>query len=177
MKPRAIATGALLTFVVVSMAYLIIKETRLPASDPNEQGNDAVVASGQTTVTGVANGPSNATESAHSVVAYYFYGNVRCQTCRKLEAYTSESIRTTFTNELAAGRLQWRTVNVDEPANEHFVKDYDLTSRAVVLVELVDGQQARWKDLVQIWDLVGDKEKFQKYIADETTAFLSGETM
>lgn len=172
MKPKAITTVALLAFVAVSIGYLIIKETRFPASDPNEQRSDAVVASGQTTVTGVANGPSNATESAHSVVVYYFYGNVRCQTCRKLEAYTSESITTTFANELADGRLQWRTANTDEKENEHFVKDYELTSRAVVLVEMVDGKQVGWKSLASIWDLVADKESFQKYITDETAAML-----
>ena len=177
MKPKAIATGALLAFVVVSIGYLIAKETRSPKPDAKEQGNDAVAASEQVPVAGTTDEPSNATKSVHTVVAYYFHGNVRCQTCRKLEAYTSESVATSFANELADGRLQWRTVNVDKKANEHFVKDYELTSRSVVLVEMVGGKQLGWKNLASIWNLVADKAAFQKYIADETAGFLKKENM
>jgi hypothetical protein len=177
MKPKAIATGALSAFVAVSMGYLIVKETRNPKPDTTEQGNDAVAAPEQVPVAGTAEKPSNAAESVRIVVAYYFYGNVRCQTCRKLEAYTSESVTTSFPNELADGRLQWKTANVDEKENEHFVKDYELTSRSVVLVYMVDGTQVEWKNLASIWDLVADKAAFQKYISDETAAFLKKGSM
>ncbi len=169
MKPKAIITGMLLAFVALSIGYLIVKETK--TSRQGEKNSDGLVAlsSEQPPMKGA---PDIATELTEKVVAYYFYGNVRCQTCRKIEAYTSESILATFTNELSARTLEWKTANVDEKENEHFVKDYELTSRAVVLVKIVDGKQAEWKSLARIWDLVGDKDLFQKYIKDETKAFL-----
>jgi hypothetical protein len=167
MNPKKIVTGVLMAFVALSVVYLIVKETR--TTDP---------AASVGTSTNTAQGESvNIAEKANTVVAYYFHGNVRCQTCRKIEAYTAESITNSFKDELLAGQLQWKIVNVDETANEHFVKDYELTSRSVVLVQMVDGKQSRWKNLAQIWDLVGDKEKFQKYISDETTGFLAGGKM
>ena len=172
MKAKSLITGILLGFVAVSIGYLIIKEQR--ASDPvaEEEGGLKATALKRPSAKGVTGGSAEVIELGDTVVAYYFYGNVRCQTCKKLEAYTSESILTSFTNELSTGALKWETVNTDEKENEHFVTDFELTSRSVVLVKWVDGKQTEWKNLERIWDLVGDKGDFQKYITEEARAFL-----
>ncbi len=175
MNPKKIVTGVLMAFVALSVVYLIVKETRTPEPVAEAQLSNDVVAG---TSTNTAQGEAvNIAKKANTVVAYYFHGNVRCQTCRKIEAYSAGSITNSFKDELLDGRLQWKLVNVDETANEHFVKNYELTTRSIVLVQMVDGKQSRWKNLAQIWDLVGNKEKFQKYIYDETTGFLAGEKM
>jgi hypothetical protein len=106
------------------------------------------------------------------VVAYYFYGNVRCATCRKLEAYSKEAIEGGFGDEIAAGSLEWRAVNVDEPENEHFVTDFELVTRALVLVEYAEGDVTRWQDLKLIWKLVGDKPGYLTYVREATSEFL-----
>ncbi len=106
------------------------------------------------------------------VVAYYFYGNVRCATCRKLEAYSKEALEDGFSEEIASGRLEWRAVNVDEPENEHFVTDFELVTRALVLVEYADGEMTRWQDLKLIWKLVGDKAGYLTYVQEATSEFL-----
>lgn len=167
MKPKTVATTALLVFVAASIVYLVVKETgsrdhRVADSGPSS-------GSGLRSKTDASTEQVNAT--GHKVVAYYFFGNVRCQTCKKLEAYTAESIAS-FTNELSTGLLEWRTANVDDKENEHFVKDYELTSRAVVVIRMVDGEELEWKNLASIWDLVGDKKAFQKYISEETLGYL-----
>ena len=172
MKAKSIITGVLLAFVAVSIGYLIIKEQR--AADPiaQEEGGLEATALKQPLAKDVTGGSAEVIELGDTVVAYYFYGDVRCQTCKKLEAYTSESILTSFTNELSTGALKWETVNTDEKENEHFVTDFELTSRSVVLVKWVDGKQTEWKNLERIWDLVGEKGTFQKYITEEARAFL-----
>ena len=106
------------------------------------------------------------------VVAYYFYGNVRCATCRKLESYSKEALEDGFSEEIASGRLEWRAVNVDETENEHFVTDFELVTRALVLVEYTDGEMTRWQDLKLIWKLVGDKTGFLTYVQEATSEFL-----
>lgn len=169
MKPKTIISGVLIAFVVLSVAQLVRKEGGTVEPVVDECITSEEVGSG-----GVE---SNAAGIENAVLAYYFYGNVRCQTCRKIEAYTAGTISNAFKNELSGGQLLWKTVNVDEKENEHFVKDYELTSRSVVLVEIVDGKQLRWKNLAQIWDLVGDEVTFRKYITDETTGFLAGGKM
>lgn len=163
MKPQALLTGSLLAFVALSIGYLIVNETTDHGPAP---------LTGSPSVATPSEQPAADVTSTHTVVAYYFYGNIRCQTCRKLEAYTAESITTSFTNELSTGLLEWKTTNVDDTENEHFIEDYQLTSRAVVLVRVVGGKETEWKNLKRIWDLVPDKAAFQKYITDETSGFL-----
>jgi len=89
-----------------------------------------------------------------------------------IEAITDESLHANFADELASGKLAWHVINVDEPGNEHYVYDFDLTTRSVVLVEIKNGEQQRWKNLTRIWELVRDKEAFSSYVEDETRDFL-----
>lgn len=159
MKPRLIVTIILLAFVAVSAAYLVMTEAT---------GGRAGTAQEQTTATG-----ADAT-TGREVIAYYFHGNWRCATCRKIEAYTAEAIKTGFPKALADGRLAWRIINIDEPGNEHFVEEFEIATRTVVLAEVVNGQRKRWTNLQRVWDLIGDKNAFVTYIQDETRAYLEG---
>lgn len=106
------------------------------------------------------------------VVAYYFHGNLRCASCRKLEAWSEEAVTQGFAEELASGRLEWRVVNTDEPDNTHFVKDFELVTKSVVLVAYRDGAVVRHQNLTQVWQLLRDKEAFLGYVRDSTREFL-----
>jgi len=108
------------------------------------------------------------------VVAYYFHGNFRCATCRTIEAYSQEAITTGFADEIASGRLAWRAVNIDEPENKHFVQDFGLLSRSLVLADYVDGKVIRRQNLERVWQLVRNKEAFLDYVRTSTREFLRG---
>jgi hypothetical protein len=105
------------------------------------------------------------------VVAFYFHGNVRCATCRKIEAYADEAIHTGFAKALEDGTLTWSVVNIDEEENKHFVEDFQLTTRSVVLAEYRDGQLIRHENLDKVWQLVRSQQDFVDYVQDETGAF------
>jgi len=70
---------------------------------------------------------------------------------------------------LANGQLVWKPLNVDEAQNEHFVQDYQLFTRSLVLVDGTNPK--RFKNLDKVWTLVRDKPVFQKYVQDEVRAF------
>ncbi|HSN56151.1 MAG TPA: nitrophenyl compound nitroreductase subunit ArsF family protein [Candidatus Sulfomarinibacteraceae bacterium] len=106
------------------------------------------------------------------VVAFYFHGNVRCATCRTIEAYAHDAIHAGFAGELDDGALSWRVVNVDEPENKHFVQDFQLVTRSVVLAELRDGKVVRFTNLDKVWQLVRNRDDFVDYIQNETREFL-----
>ena len=119
--------------------------------------------------------PTVVTPSAlpHRVVAYYFHTTYRCATCRAIEAYSREAIEAAFAEDIAAGRLVIRTVNIEVKGNEHFVKDYSLYTKALVLVNEVRGKKPQWKNLEKVWQLVQDKPKFLRYVQAETRGFLA----
>ena len=106
------------------------------------------------------------------VIAYYFHGTYRCSTCRTIEEYSHDAIQTYFAKELGNGSLEFRPVNVDEPENKHFIQDYQLVTRSLVLSLMSDGKEKKWKNLPDVWKLVRDKEKFYQYVKDEVGLYV-----
>ena len=109
---------------------------------------------------------------AQKVIVYYFHGTNRCPTCLKMEAYAAEAVGTGFSGPLERGDLEWRVVNTDAPENKHFVEDYKLYTRSLVIVKVRNGKQIEWKNLEKIWDLVNDKRDFIKYVQEEISTYL-----
>jgi len=106
------------------------------------------------------------------IFAYYLHGDKRCATCRKLEAYSEEALREGFPEMLKDSTLIWGTINYDQKENEHYLKDYNLFTKALILSRVRDGSEIEWKNLDRIWELVNDKDKFLEYVRKETEAFL-----
>jgi hypothetical protein len=165
MKKRAVVKNALrivlLLFVAGSVGYLFAKEyvwnggeTPAPAAAPSAAAVDMTPA------------------TPDHVVAYYFHGNFRCASCRKIEEYSRAAIEEGFPAELKDGRLSFEVVNVEEPPNRHFVRDYALVTKSLVLV-LKDGdRQVRFKNLDLVWQLLGSRDEFRAYVQKEVRGFL-----
>ncbi|MDP3041261.1 MAG: nitrophenyl compound nitroreductase subunit ArsF family protein [Candidatus Omnitrophota bacterium] len=110
--------------------------------------------------------------SSTKVIAYYFYGSFRCYTCTNMEKYSREAVEANFKDALTSGKLEFRAVNVEERGNEHFVNDYQLYTKSLILSLVKDGKEVRHKNLDKIWQLVRNKQKFITYVTDEVNAFL-----
>jgi hypothetical protein len=113
-----------------------------------------------------------ATQSKSFIAAYYFHGNFRCATCKKIEQYSKEAIELNFAQQLKSGALVFQPVNVDEPENQHFVQDYQLLTKSLVLVKYENGKQTAWKNLPAVWQNVGDQAAFFDYVKKEVEAYL-----
>lgn len=108
------------------------------------------------------------------VIAYYFHGTMRCPTCHKLEQYSKEAIETNFKDALISGRLEFKVVNTEDKGNEHFINDYQLYTKSLVISLVKNGKEIKAKNLNKIWEYVGDKQKFFEYVTSEINNFLSG---
>jgi hypothetical protein len=116
-----------------------------------------------------------ATESqkpARYLVVTYFHTTFRCPTCLKIEELSTHAVKANFENELTSGKVIWRVINLEDPGNEHFVNDYGLYSKHLIVSEVKDGKEARWKDLKDVWTLVRNDEKFENYIKTEISDWL-----
>jgi hypothetical protein len=118
--------------------------------------------------------PPPLAEGQRKIIVYYFHGKVRCATCIKIENYTREAVETGFKEQVAKNLIEFRVVDVDEPDNRHFVAEYLLYTKTVVLSAMEGTKQLRWKNLEKIWELQPTKEVFIKYIQNEITAFMAG---
>ena len=167
MNPRITISRFLIGFVLLSLGFIAFrsvraaKEWRAPSSlqaatpEPNASASS-----------------DRKAEQGSKIVAYYFHVNVRCTTCRKIEAYSNEVIHERFAKDIADGRIEWRLVNVQNPENRHFIQDYQLFTKSLVLVLYKGGQQKEYKVLNDTWELVGDKTAMQGYVEKEVRNFV-----
>ena len=105
--------------------------------------------------------------------AYYFRSNFRCSSCYKIEEYTKEAMEIYFQDKLESGEIVYKVINIDEEENAHFVDDYQLYTKSVVLSKLKDGKEVEYKNLQKVWDYLNDQEKFHSYIKEEVHSFFN----
>ncbi|UCF05015.1 MAG: hypothetical protein JSV33_14010 [bacterium] len=183
MRNKSIVTSILLTFVFASIIYLVVGEYRKGRDDSDSTRTGEVESAmdpsdgaiTEETAAPPVQGNMEANGSAvpnNGLIAYYFHGNRRCATCRKIEQYTREAIESGFERELQGGTLIWKPVNVDVQENSHFISKYELSTRSVVIVRGSGREETDWKKLEKVWELVGNRPAFIRYIQDEVRDFL-----
>ena len=156
---KVIVRTALLLFVLGSVGFLVYRGASGNASAANARARPETLAS-------VSQGP------AHKLVAYYFHRTKRCSTCRSIESQSEQALKSAFSGDLASGRLEWHGVNLDEPANEHFINDFGVTWSSLVMAEVDGGRTLRFKQLEKTWDLVRDQPALAAYVQAEAKTWL-----
>lgn len=112
-------------------------------------------------------------ETEHLVLVTYFTSDQRCPTCLKIEELTREAIESGFAHELAENEVRFRIANFDRPENKHFVEDYDLAFKTVVIADLRQGKEITWKKFDNVWELVGEPEAFTAYLQEGVQNYLT----
>jgi len=167
MKAKKIVTILLLVFIAGSIVFMIAKESKTepsqdrinpPESEVSAESNDSAQAEHKT-----------------QIIVYYFHGDMRCVTCQRLQNYAKEALDTYFEKELASGEIIWSEINVDRAENRHFIQDYSLVTKSVVLSKVSEGKEVRSKNLDKVWNLLNNKDKFYEYIKGETNDFINQE--
>jgi hypothetical protein len=113
-------------------------------------------------------------QDATGIIAYYFHGNFRCATCRAIEQLSREAIEKNFKEQLKSGALTFLIINIDEPENEHFIQDYQLMTRSLVIAQIKNNKQVAWKNLPGVWKYVRDEKAFDNYVKTEIQSYLQG---
>ncbi len=121
-----------------------------------------------------SNSSSALAKGKTALVAYYFHGNKRCKTCVQMQEWVYNSLNKNFKAELDAGKIIWREVNYDEPANAHFRKDYKLMFPTAILASVKDGKETGFISLEDAWDFADNAVKLDGFVAEKTKTALQG---
>ena len=122
--------------------------------------------------------PKNSSNAGKAVAAdakvqvTYFHMTRRCPTCKLLEEYSKETVEKHFTEELNQGKILFRIINLDIPENKHFVKDYNLVTKSLIVSLNKNQKEIRWKNLPDIWKHVRNRERFEDYVRSQIEEFL-----
>lgn len=155
MNAKKAIRNLLLLFAIGSLAYMAIREVSARRGDSGPEFANAA----QLT-------------SATKLVVYFFSEGKECTTCEQIPLYTRAALEGNFANELKSGEIVWCAIDVDEPRNAHYIDEYQIFAKTIVLSRVADGKQTRFKNLVRIWDYVSDKKAFVDFITKEIRAEL-----
>jgi hypothetical protein len=106
------------------------------------------------------------------VVVYQFHRRFRCEACHTLEATIRETFNTHFPEEIEAGRLVFEVVDLDADGNGHYAEDFDFFYNTVIVVDVEQGQETRFKNLEEVWSLVDNKQKAMEFIRSHVAEYL-----
>ena len=137
--------GLFLLLIVLSIGYTIMMEMKIRRAEAAK---------------------ASATEeqiplNAPSLFVYCFYGNQRDPVESKLEEMTRKVIESKFPKALADGTIIFSRVNLDDPANAHFIKDFQLTDRCIVMQKGI-----RYEKFDAARNLMDDPARFSAYICN-----------
>ena len=110
--------------------------------------------------------PAKADAASQVVTVYYFHGTNRCRTCNRIEELARAAVLEKYSAQMSDGKLVFESVNLDEASNEHFVSDYQLTMRTVVVAK-----GDRFARLDEVWQLVRDEAAFRDYVTQKVGEF------
>ena len=68
--------------------------------------------------------------------------------------------------------MVFQIVNIEEDATRHFVNDFQLTNRSVVMLTRQNGEDLQWRRLDKVWEKISDDDAYKGYISENLAACL-----
>ena len=124
---------------------------------------------GLASCSGNAQNNDQSTEKFENVIQVIdFHSTKRCLTCNAIEKQSRETIENNFKNELGAGTIIFKTVNIDEEVNFKLAEEFEASGTSLFINILVDGQSEK-VDMTQFafMNARNDAEKFEKGLVTE----------
>jgi len=151
MNARILARWLLLAVVTGSVAFHLVQRSAAAGADDRAA-------------------PADVTDAA--VVVTYFTTDVRCDSCRTIERLSRQAIDEGFPDEVASGAVAYRVVNTDRPENEHFLDDYEISNKTVIVSHRVDGAETEWCNRQDVWLLLDEPDEFLSYVREPVRRYL-----
>lgn len=171
---KTITNIALVLFIAAGITYAIVKEVKAKkAADEaaqliKEQEATALQAQ-QAKVQETAVQPKT---GKFRVVAYYLHSTGRCSNCFKIETWSKETMDKFFVKEQKSGKLVFKSLNIDEGENRHYIDDYKLTNKSLVLTLQKGGKEQKYEVLSGVWNNLQDQNAFYEYVKGKTLEYL-----
>jgi hypothetical protein len=117
-------------------------------------------------------GKCSSVGAENTVAAYYFYTTDRDEDSRKAEKLAYDALTSQFSAALRAGKLEWYALNSDLPENKHYLTNYGVPPRSLLIIEYKGSQALQWRNCDKIWNLVNNEESFKNYVIKEVNGYL-----
>lgn len=75
------------------------------------------------------------------VEVLYFHGKQRCVTCRSIEQNTKELLEAKFTQQMKAGKVVYRVIDISKKENARIAEKYEVTWSSLFIVQHKNGKE------------------------------------
>lgn len=107
------------------------------------------------------------TDASTKIEVIDFYGTHRCVTCEAIEANAKYTVETFFQEEIKAGKVEFKTVNVDDDKNYDIAERFEATGTAL-FINVIKGGKEQHIDLTNFAFAKGrDKEVFSTELKEK----------
>lgn len=120
-----------------------------------------------------ADGEDTSAYYVEMVEVVYFHRAQRCQSCIYAEEETIYTMETYFQDEMASGKMTFRSVNLDDEENTAILEKYDAYTSSLFINAIIDGTD-QIKEITEIWFLIGDDQAFMEEVRSEIAKSLGG---
>ena len=181
MNAIAVLRWVLLAIVAGSVTVYIVQRNATTATPPTDSSIAAPLADESLADESLADASPTDTSLADKsmaggarVLVTYFTTDVRCVSCREIERLSRLAVEEGFPEQIASGEVVFRVVNTDRPEHRHFVADYGLTNKTVIVSNQADGKEIAWTNRQDVWLLFHEPAKFFAYVSEPVMAYLGG---
>ena len=105
-------------------------------------------------------------------VAMYFHRTQRCPTCQTIGSWSEDAVKTGFAKEIEGGKVSFHQIDFQNEANAAMTKGYQITGPTLVVAKVRGGRVQSFRAMPGVWKLVGDEDKFYKYVQSGVSAYL-----
>lgn len=107
------------------------------------------------------------TDTSTKIEVIDFYGTHRCYTCEAIEANSKYTVETFFQEAVKEGKVEFKTVNVDDEKNYDIAERFEATGTALFINVIKDGKEQHI-DLTNFAFAKGnDKEAFSTELKEK----------
>jgi disulfide oxidoreductase YuzD len=103
-------------------------------------------------------------EQVDKIEVVHFHGNRQCPSCKAIGDWTQKAIKEKFPQELVAGKIVFKQINVDVPENAEIVNRFKARGSALFF-NVIKGKDEQIIEDAKVWLLVNDETEFTNYIA------------
>ena len=110
--------------------------------------------------------PQPSTNGTNMVEVVYFHRAQRCSGCIYAGDTTKYTVETYFAEELAEGKLVFKMLNLQDPANAAIVEKYGAYTSSLFINDIKGGID-QIEEVTDIWFLLHNDEKFVNLVKGE----------
>lgn len=175
---RIAVNAVLIAFILFSIGYAMVKSGFGKVKTKTLEGPVAIIATPEDESMIPAHpavkvgSDVNVAAEKGKVRLYYLHGTGRCARCIAMEKYSGEAVEKYFKKQVNSGDLEFRSLNFDEAQNSHFVQDYKLVTKSLVISLVKGGKEQKYENLTGIWENSGNQEAFHQYVKSNVERYL-----